>query len=86
MTPRDDTTIVVIDASFSVDKLAMYAEINRLARGPMIEIVMPDIAERAVMAIEHHVKLVKTFREIEHHPRYQDRTPRSPKPRFRKGR
>lgn len=88
---KDDTMIIIVDGDHhrGIDKLAMYEEINRMAREvPLIGIVLesPGAVERAVMAAEMHIKLIKEVREIARHPRYQDRTPTSPKPRFKKGR
>lgn len=86
---RDDTMIVLVAGDHGIDKLAMYEEINRVAReNPLLCIVLenPGAVERAVMAAEMHARMIKEVREIVRHPRYQDHTPRSPKRRFRKGR
>ncbi len=88
-TSKLDPIVLVVDGDYGMAKLAMYAEVAALGREKMAQIGLAapsPMVERAMMAFDAHVKLTKELREIVQHPRYQDRTPRSPKPRFRKGR
>lgn len=82
--PKDPTTVIVVDdGRIGIDRLAEFAMANLLAeRVPMIVIDAPP----AIDAAMHAARLAKECNEIVRHPRYQDRTPRSPKPRFRKRR
>lgn len=81
---RETDTIVLIDgAHHGIDRLVEFALIVDLS--PVIVLSVEPMECRMAAAIDS-IKLLKEFRVIEQHPRYQDRTPRSPKPRFRKGR
>lgn len=84
-----DAVVLVVDGEHGIDKLAMYAEISARGRDKLAEIVLMEpspMVERAMLAFDASQKLTKTCREIMRHPRYQDRAPRSPKPKFKKGR
>ncbi len=85
----DTIAVLVVDGDHGIDKLAMYAEISARGREKMDEIVIASPSrevEHAMLAFDATMNLMKQCREIVQHPRYRDRTPRSPKPRFRKGR
>lgn len=85
----DDKTIVLIAGDHTNLRIVELAVAHTMRDiGPMLDLVCLDggIVERAMMAADAHLKVIKEFREIERHPRYRDQTPRSPKQRFRKGR
>ena len=52
-------------------------------RGTRLRVVL----QAGIIAALNHARLTKVARETESHPRWRgSQTPRSPKPRFRKGR
>lgn len=84
----DEKAIVLIAGDMRPKLAEIAALVAKHGIGaPIIDFVeVRQGMDRAMYAAEVMLKVSGAVREIQRHPRYRDSTPRSPKPRFRKGR